>query len=105
MIEYDLIATKNAFGFGHDWTLILKKGEKVKKFWLGQDVKVVSRILGMRMDYAVEYYKTKANSENFDVIRKLIARDLLKKFLDTQRLTQEQLEKVFLMNNYELSIE
>jgi len=105
MITYDLYAQPNAYGFGHDWSLVLKKDGVSKQFWLGQDVKVVSRILGMRMDVAVEHYKKKANSVNFDVIKEYIAGDILRKKLNTHRLTQEQLEKIFRMTRWELAVE
>lgn len=105
MIEYDLRTTNSAFGFGQNWTLVLIKDSKVKSFWLGRDYRVVSRILGMRMDYAVEYYKNKAGTENFEVIKHHIAGDILRKVLGTQRLTQEQLEKALLMNKWEMSVE
>lgn len=37
-------STPNAYGFGHDWTLVSKYGN----FYLGQDAKFCSRVLGMR---------------------------------------------------------
>ena len=105
MIEYDLISTNNAFGFGQDWSLVLvKKGRPPKKYWLGRDYQVVSRLLGMRMNVAVEYYKKKANSENFEVIKHHIAGDILRKVLNTQRLTKEQLERAYSMNSWELAV-
>ena len=105
MIEYDLLATNSAFGLGQEWTLVLIKGGRRKNFWLGRDFKVVSRVLNMRMDYAVEYYKKKANSENFEIIKQYIAGDILRNILNTQRLTQEQLEKAYSMNNWEMAVE
>lgn len=38
---------KNGYGFGMDWTLIIEDGDKRKGFFLGQDAKVCSRMLGM----------------------------------------------------------
>ncbi len=104
-ITYEMIAKPNAFGFGKDWFIIFKRGSKVvKEFWLGQDVKVVSRKLGMRMDEAVRYYKEKSGSENFDVVKEYIAADILREVLQTQRLTQEQLEKAMKLNNWEMGV-
>jgi hypothetical protein len=105
MIEYELIAKPNAYGFGHDWTLVLSKNGEQKHFWLGQDVKVISRILGMRMAYAVEHYKKKANSSNFDVVKEYIAADILREKLNTQRLTQEQLEKLWKRPKWDLAVQ
>lgn len=36
--------TRNPYGFGHDWTLVTRYGN----FYLGQDAKFCSRVLGMR---------------------------------------------------------
>ena len=43
----DLIVTKNGYGFGGDWQMIVKKGKRQRVFYLGQDAKVCYRILGM----------------------------------------------------------
>lgn len=42
--------TPNAYGFGHNWTLVAGK----KSFYLGQDVKFCSRVLGMSPSYVAE---------------------------------------------------
>ena len=42
--------TRGSYGFGHDWTLEV---EGVKSFYLGQDVKFCSRVLGMSPSYIV----------------------------------------------------
>lgn len=36
--------TRGSYGFGHEWTLVV---EGVKSFYLGQDVKFCSRVLGL----------------------------------------------------------
>lgn len=46
-MEVDLIITRNGYGFGHDWQLEATKNGVTKQFYLGQDAKVCSRILGM----------------------------------------------------------
>lgn len=38
------------YGFGHYWTLVVNN----KRFYLGQDVKFCSRVLGMSPSYIVE---------------------------------------------------
>lgn len=47
-----LETTPNAYGFGHDWTLVvdMKNFGQVnrKRFFLGQDAKFCSRVLGMQ---------------------------------------------------------
>jgi hypothetical protein len=105
-IEYELKAKPNAYGFGNDWNLEFKRGNQIiKTFWLGQDVKVVSRLLGLRMDALKKYYKDKYGSENFDIIKEYIAADIIRAVLKTQRITQEQLEKLVLLNSWELAVE
>lgn len=42
--------TPNAYGFGRDWTLVTKHGN----FYLGQDSKFCSRVLGLRPYQVVE---------------------------------------------------
>lgn len=46
-MKADLIITRNGYGFGHDWQLEVTRNEEKKVFYLGQDAKVCSRILGM----------------------------------------------------------
>ena len=45
-----VIMKKNAYGFGMDWTLSYRG----KEFYLGQDVKVCSRLLGTTPLYLIE---------------------------------------------------
>lgn len=44
----------NAYGFGRDWNLIVTNGEQTKEFYLGQDVKFCTRVLGMSPYYIIE---------------------------------------------------
>ena len=104
-IEYDLKIRPNAYGFGKDWSLVLTRDGVSKSFWLGQDVKVTSRILGMSIREAVEHYKTKANSSNFEALSPLIAGDILRKKLGTQRLDQDKLEQAFKTNTWSWAVQ
>lgn len=46
---------KGSYGFGHNWSLVLTKSNGTSKsFYLGQDVKFCSRVLGMEPRYIVE---------------------------------------------------
>lgn len=46
---------KGSYGFGHTWSLVLTKSNGTSKsFYLGQDVKFCSRVLGMEPRYIVE---------------------------------------------------
>jgi hypothetical protein len=54
--EVDVTATPNGYGFGYDWSLeVIERGLGNKVYGhnvlsLGQNVKVVSRLLGITMD-------------------------------------------------------
>jgi hypothetical protein len=79
-IEFWIDTVPNPYGFGRDYTLVMQdaKSGKERRFWMGQDVKVFSRILGMDMEDAVPYYSKKARSKEFDKLQKYIAEDILK---------------------------
>lgn len=47
MINAVLHTQPNAYGFGQDWYLNVTTDNVFKRFRLGQDVKVCSRLLGM----------------------------------------------------------
>jgi len=104
-ITYELKVKENSFGNGRDWSIILRKGNIFKEFWLGNNIKVVSRILHMRMDEVVKYYKEKSGSDNFDVVKDYIASDILREVLNTKKLTQEQLENAMKLNNFQFAVE
>lgn len=84
MIKYDLEARPNAYGFGRDYTLYLTDTTtgRIRRFMLGQDAKVFSRMLGMDMRDAVDYYAKKAKSRDFSKVKKLIARDIISTLTD-----------------------
>jgi len=45
---------RGSYGFGHTWSLVLTKSNGTSKsFYLGQDVKFCSRVLGMSPSYLV----------------------------------------------------
>ena len=46
------------YGFDHNWTLVVSTAKKVKSFYLGQDVKFCSRVLGMEPSYIVQQIGT-----------------------------------------------
>ena len=49
------ILAENYGGFMvHNWQLVLTKGKQEKKFFLGQDVKFCSRVLGMSTSEVVD---------------------------------------------------
>jgi hypothetical protein len=60
--------TPNAYGFGHDWTLIVKN----QSFYLGQDVKFCRRVLGVEPRHVSEYIGT--NDLRTDTARRKLAK-------------------------------
>jgi hypothetical protein len=49
------VVTENYGGFGvHNWVLVVTKDKLSKEFFLGQDAKFCSRVLGMSPKYIVE---------------------------------------------------
>ena len=53
------IKITSAYGFDHNWTLVLSTPKKTKSFLLGQDVKFCSRVLGMEASYVVQQIGTR----------------------------------------------
>jgi hypothetical protein len=47
------------YGFDHNWTLVLSTPKKTKEFYLGQDVKFCSRVLGMDTSYVIQKIGTR----------------------------------------------
>ena len=90
----------NRYGFGRDWTLVVKHGKTSRKFWLGQDAKVFSRIIGIDHSYAVDHYSEKAGSRNWDDVEPFIREDLI------DALTQGQGPEALLeANDWDLAAE
>lgn len=52
------IKITSSYGFDHNWTLIVSTAKKEKSFYLGQDVKFCSRVLGMEPSYIVRQIGT-----------------------------------------------
>ncbi len=57
------IKISSNYGFDHNWTLVVSTPKKTKEFYLGQDVKFCSRILGMDTSYVVQQIGTKVINE------------------------------------------
>ena len=53
------IKISSNYGFDRNWTLIVSTAKKTKSFYLGQDVKFCSRVLGMDTAYVVEQIGTR----------------------------------------------
>lgn len=53
------IKISSNYGFDHNWTLVVSTAKKTKSFYLGQDVKFCSRVLGMEPSYVVSKIGTR----------------------------------------------
>lgn len=51
------------YGFEHNWTLVLEHSGETLSFFLGQDVKFCSRVLGMSPAYVCEQIGTRHITE------------------------------------------
>jgi len=65
------IKITSSYGFDHNWTLIVSTQKKTKSFFLGQDVKFCSRVLGMDPSYVVRQIGTGHISEGTPGNKKL----------------------------------
>lgn len=57
------ILITSEYGFCHNWTLVLSTKKTTKTFYLGQDVKFCSRVLGMDTSYVVSSIGTNQIAE------------------------------------------
>ena len=64
--------------FGHDWNLIVETNDGVKNFYLGQDVKFCSRVLGLTPRDIVNEIGTGdfRNEENLKLLGNFISEQL-----------------------------
>ena len=53
------IKISSSYGFDRNWTLVVSTAKKTKSFFLGQDVKFCSRVLGMEPSYVVQQIGTR----------------------------------------------
>lgn len=94
MIKGQVLTTPGNYGFGHDWNLIVTNDEgKRKNFYLGQDGKFCSRVLGMTPSYVVQQIGSNDLS-NVETLKKLG-----NFIIETLELTEE---KVFNLESWEL---
>lgn len=80
------------YGFGHYWTLVVNN----KRFYLGQDVKFCSRVLGMSPAYIVEQIGSR------DITNPKVNKRLANFIMDELELTNIKLKQ---LQPWELSAE
>lgn len=106
--SYWISARPNAYGFGHDWDLVVKAGKKKSVLMLGQDAKVVSRALGMDMRDAVDYYAKKAGSKEWEKVAPFIADDVVRASLGLEAdepITPAHIKKLAKAQPWEIAVE
>lgn len=65
------IKLSDNYGFGKCWNLVVTIKKKVKSFYLGQDSKFCSRVLGMETAYVVQQIGTRDINEGTKGNKKL----------------------------------
>ena len=76
-MESRIVVTRRG-DFGHDWNLIVETDNGVKNFYLGQDVKFCSRVLGLTPRDIVNEIGTGdfRNEENLKLLGNFISEQL-----------------------------
>ncbi len=110
--KFNLKAKPNNYGFGHDWSLNISKGKKINSFWLGQSVKVCSRLIGIEQNDLVDLVKSKVGSIDFDkpkvrdcIIEYILSASFDVEVEDLKYIKEEALNKMFNVEAWELAVE
>jgi hypothetical protein len=91
---------KGSYGFGHTWTLVLEGKSNTRSFYLGQDVKVCSRLLQCDPSYVVKQIGTREVES--DRGSKRLARFILDTLKENHLMTTK---KIMSMDAWELCVE
>lgn len=86
-MKANVITHPNAYGFGHDWTLSVTTKKGQKDFYLGQDGKFCTRVLGMSARDVVSQIGSN-NLGDEKVLRKL-AKFIVKELGLTEKKVEE----------------
>jgi hypothetical protein len=104
-LDYTLKIGGSPYGFGRNWSLVIEDkstGETVKSFFLGQDAKVMSRLLGKTVDEYEKEYGTRKISE----LKEHIATDIIQALnRSNKEITQDVLQKLTDLKEWELAVE
>jgi hypothetical protein len=90
----------SSYGFDHNWTLVLEGKNNTKTFYLGQDVKVCSRLLQMSPSDVIANIGTREISNN-TIGNKKLAKFILKTLKENYLITTR---KIMSMDNFELCV-
>lgn len=122
-IQADIETRPNGYGFGRNWSLVLKKeGKTIDSKYLGQDAKVSSRVLGLddaMVHYAERYRAIHGDKRAvwFSDVSEMIAEDIiaimtgaeydreLGCFIGGMELTDENLEKLAEKPSWSMAVE
>lgn len=91
---------RGSYGFGHTWTLVLEGKSNTRSFYLGQDVKVCSRLLQCDPSYVVKQIGTREVES--DRGSKRLARFILDTLKENHLMTTR---KIMSMDSWELCVE
>lgn len=92
--------TRGSYGFGHYWTLVLEGKTSTKRMYLGQDVKVCSRLLQCSPSCVVQAIGTReiTTPRNNKRLAKFILDTLKENHLITPR-------KIMKMQDWDLAVD
>jgi hypothetical protein len=91
---------RGSYGFGHTWTLVLEGKSSTRSFFLGQDVKVCSRLLQCDPSYVVQKIGTREVGSDKGSSR--LARFILDTLKEHHLITTR---KIMNMQDWELCVE
>jgi hypothetical protein len=84
-----IVEISSSYGFDHNWSLIIRRGKAVKSFYLGQDVKFLSRVLGVTAHDVIESIGT--NDLGPESARKKLANYIIESLeLDSKKIKELQ---------------
>ncbi len=99
-MKASIIVNRGSYGFGHTWTLVLEGKSSTRSFYLGQDVKVCSRLLQCDPSYVVQQIGTREVES--DRGSKRLAKFILDTLKENHLLTTRKIMK---MQNWDLCVE
>jgi hypothetical protein len=84
-----IIEISSSYGFDHNWTLVISRGKQVKSFYLGQDCKFLSRVLGIDAKDVIQAIGT--NDLRPEAARKKLAKYIIEALnLDAKQVKELQ---------------
>lgn len=109
-MKFSIDTSPGPYGFGRRWTLVVENddGDELLRNMLGQDAKVMSRILGTEIGTYYREYGSGSGATSFCEIESYVAKDIIRALLGLHRhapVEREHIEKLSGANEWELMVE